>query len=72
MEVSEGVLRATEAVNAVMELPPDQRQDYLEMLGHAATKYMRALGGDDYVRGWLQAAMDELSGPAPFVLRKPQ
>lgn len=60
------------AVQRVMELPIDQRRDYLECLGHVATKYMRAIGGDDYVRGWLDAALAELDQPPLFVLRKPQ
>jgi len=72
MELSQGIKAAVAAVNKVEELPVDQRKDFLEMLGHAATKYMRAYGGVEYTRGWLQAAMDELDGPAPFELRKPQ
>ena len=68
----DAVNEAMTAVQKVMELPPDQRRDYLEMLGHVATKYMRAIGGDDYVRGWLDAARAELDQPPMFVLRKPQ
>ena len=63
---------AMEAVSRVMELPKEQRRDYLEMLGHVATKYMRSIGGDEYVRGWLEAAIAELQHPSAFVLRKPQ
>lgn len=64
--------QAMASVQKVMELPKAQRRDYLEMLGHVATKYMRAIGGDDYVRGWLDAARAELDQPPIFVLRKPQ
>lgn len=60
------------ALERVHELPADQRRDYLEMLGQAATKYMRAFGGDDYVRGWLEAALAELDQPPMFELRRPQ
>lgn len=71
VEVSDGMAKAIEAVNAVMELPKDQRKDYLEMLGHVATKYMRLLEGEEFTRGWLSAALAELDGPPPFVLREP-
>ena len=47
MSTSDGFKAALKAVNDSMNLPPDQRRDYLEMLGHAATKYMRAIGCDD-------------------------
>lgn len=63
---------AMEAVQRVMELPADQRRDYLEMLGHVATKYMRAIGGEDYVRGWLDAARAELDQPPMSTLRRMQ
>ncbi len=71
VEITQGMREAMQAVSRVMELPPDQRQDYLEMLGHTATKYMRAHGGDDYVRGWLEAAISELDGPPMIELREP-
>lgn len=63
---------AMAAVQQGMELPDDQRRDYLEMLGHIATKYMRATGGDEYVRGWLSAALAELDQPPMIALRKTQ
>ena len=69
---SDGTTEAIAAVAHVMELREDQRRDYLEMLGHVATKYMRAIGGDDYVRGWLEAAIAELDHPPLFELRRPQ
>ena len=69
---SDGTTEAAAAVAHVMELREDQRQDYLEMLGHAATIYMRLLGGDDYVRGWLEAAISELDHPPLFELSRPQ
>lgn len=69
---SDATTAAMDAVQRVMQLPPEQRRDYLEMLGHVATKYMRAIGGDDYVRGWLDAAVAELDQPPMLVLRKPQ
>jgi hypothetical protein len=51
-------------------LPADQQRDYLEMLGHVSTTFMRAIGGDDYVRGWLESALSDLDRPAAFTLRK--
>lgn len=70
--MKDATTEAMAAVGRAMELPPDQRRDYLEMLGHVATKYMRSIGGDEYVRGWLEAALAELDYPATVVLRKPQ
>jgi hypothetical protein len=72
MGVSEGVKAAVKAVNDGMNLPADQRRDYYEMLGHAATKYMRAIGGDDYIRGYLEAALAELDHPPIVELVKMQ
>lgn len=72
-EVSpEAAKLALAAVEKVMELPPAQRRDYLEMLGHASTKFMRMLNGTEYTRGWLEAALAELDQPPLFTLRKPQ
>jgi len=72
MALSDGMRAAVKAVNEGMNLPADQRRDYLEMLGHAATKYMRAIGGDEYVRGWLEAALAELDHPPMVELMKLQ
>ena len=61
---------AIDAVGKAHSMPADQRREYLEMLGHVSVKYMRAIGGDDYVRGWLDAALAELDHPSIFDLRK--
>jgi hypothetical protein len=71
-EVTDGMKAAMAALDRVMELPEDQRRDYLEMLGHAATIYMRLIGGEDYVRGWLNAALADLDKPPTITLRRPQ
>lgn len=63
---------AMAAASRAIDLPLHQRRDYLEMLGHISTKYMRAIGGDDYLRGWLEAVLKELDSPPMFELRKPQ
>jgi hypothetical protein len=65
-----GVDKAIKVVGEVMELPADQHIDYLEMLALAATKYMRLLGGEEYTRGWLTAALADLDNPLQFVLKK--
>ncbi len=66
------VCAAAEAVNAVETLPPDQKRDYLEMLGAVSVHYMRAMFGDEYTRGWLEHALSDLDGPPLLTLRKPQ
>lgn len=54
---------ALSAVNAALEMPDADRREYLEMCGCAAIHYMRAMYGDDYVRGWLEHALSDLSRP---------
>ena len=71
-EVTDGMKAAMAALDRVMELPEDQHRDYLEMLGYAATVYMRLIGGEDYVRGWLNAALADLDKPPTITLRRPQ
>lgn len=69
-DLDQATKAAMDAVGKVHTLPAEQQRDYLEMLGHVSTKFMRAIGGDDYVRGWLEAALSELDRPAAFDLRK--
>jgi hypothetical protein len=67
-----GMREAIEAVQAAATMPEEMARNYLEMLGHVATKFMRAKFGDDYVRGWLESAIAELDTPPMIELRKPQ
>ena len=72
MKLDKGVKEAIEAVQASATMPQEMARNYLEMLGHAATKYMRAKFGDEYTRGWLESALAELDRPRMFELRKAQ
>lgn len=71
IELDPGVKEALQAVEACVHMPPQMARNYLEMLGHAATKYMRAKFGDEYLRGWLDSALAELDQPPMIVLRRP-
>jgi hypothetical protein len=71
-DLDPGLKEAIAAVQAAATMPPDMARNYLEMLGHAATKYMRAMFGEEYTRGWLDSAIAELNQPPMFKLRKPQ
>ncbi|MET0331303.1 MAG: hypothetical protein ABW154_07725 [Dyella sp.] len=66
-----GVAEAVTAIQAVTHMPPQMARNYLEMLGHAATKFMRAKFGEEYTRGYLEAALAELDQPPMLTLRKP-
>ena len=66
-----GYQEAIETVRAHLNMPLEARRNYLEMLGHVATKYMRAQFGEEYTRGWLESALAELDQPPLFTLRKP-
>lgn len=70
-DLEPGFREAIEAVSAVNTMPQNARRNYLEMLGHVATKYMRAMYGEEYTRGWLDSAIAELDQPPMFTLRKP-
>ena len=72
MKLEPGVREAVEAIQVSTTMPPDMARNYLEMLGHAATKIMRAQFGVDYTRGYLEAALSELDQPPMIELRKPQ
>lgn len=67
-----GIREAIAAVQAAYSMPPEMARNYLEMLGHVATKFMRAKFGTEYTRGWLDSALAELDQPPMFELRKPQ
>lgn len=71
-ELDAGMREAMEAVQAAATMPPEMARNYLEMLGHVATKFMRAKFGAEYTRGWLESALAELDQPPMFELRKPQ
>jgi hypothetical protein len=67
-----GFREAIEAVQAVATMPPEMARNYIEMLGHAATIFMRAEFGKEYTRGWLDSALAELNKPPMFELIKRQ
>lgn len=61
---SDAVKAAMSAVQAADQFKTKKaRTDYLEMLGCAAIHHMRAVGGDDYARGWLEHALSDLDRP---------
>jgi hypothetical protein len=72
MKLDDGVREAVEAIQVSATMPPEMARNYLEMLGHAATKIMRAKFGVEYTRGYLEAALAELDQPPMIELRKPQ
>lgn len=66
-----GWAEAIAAVQRVMDLPPEARSNYLEMLGHVAVHYMRAMNGVEYTRGWLDSCIGDLDKPSIFTVRRP-
>ncbi|WP_236078654.1 hypothetical protein [Paraburkholderia domus] len=48
-----------------------QRVAYLSSTTLSAYQLLRTAAGDEWVRGWLRAALDDLKSPAPFVFRNP-
>ena len=58
-----GMRAAMDAVTKVRDLPAEVQKDYLEALGCVAIHYMRAMGGDDYARGWMEHALSDLDRP---------
>lgn len=70
--IPDGCAEAVKAIEAATHMPSEMATNYLQMLGHAATKFMRAMFGDDYVRGYLEAALAELDQPPMVKLRKKQ
>jgi hypothetical protein len=70
-DLDPGFSEAIEAVQRVMEMAPEARRNYLEMLGHVSVCFMRALHGSEYARGWLDSAIADLDRPPMFELRKP-
>ena len=55
-----GMRAAMDAVTKVRDLPAEVQKDYLEAIGCVAIHYMRAMGGDDYARGWMEHALSDL------------
>ena len=63
---------ALDAVQKAEGLTPANRQAYLEALAGVGIHAMRAVFGDDYARGWLDAAIADLDRPPLMHVRKPQ
>lgn len=48
-----------------------ERASYLSAIMQTSYQLMRSVEGDEFVRGFLESALEDLATPAPVVLRKP-
>ena len=53
----------------VMQSPVKERADYIEGVVCLGIAMMRGGGGDEYVRGFLEAALADLDNPAETFVR---
>ena len=49
----------------------DEQEAYLATATQAAYQLLRGVVGDEWVRGWLESALADLSAPAPIQMRRP-
>lgn len=49
----------------------DEQEAYLSTAAQAAYQLLRGVVGDEWVRGWLESALADLSAPAPIQMRRP-
>lgn len=69
-EVTPGAAEAVkEVLERILTMPIDQRIDFLEMLVTAGLNFMRAGSGEEYVRGYLDAARASLEEPSFITIR---
>jgi len=48
-----------------------EAESYLSTACQAAYQLLRNVAGDEWVRGWLESALADLSVPAPIQMRRP-
>jgi len=61
------VEEAMKAVSIIPRLKPEERGPYLSALLAISYKLLRTVHGDDFVRGWLESALHEVSTEAPDI-----
>ncbi len=49
----------------------ERQEAYLATAAQAAYQLLRGVAGDQWVRGWLESSLADLSEPAPIALRQP-
>jgi hypothetical protein len=61
--------RTLDAIGALLNGLPnaEARRNALELLMMTSYNFMRQFGGDEYVRGWLESALKEVTTTPPFV-----
>jgi hypothetical protein len=69
-ELMNKAVQALEAAG-VPTMPRDEAGAYLTSVMTSAYALLRSDEGDEYVRGWLQSAHDDLINPPAFEIRKP-
>lgn len=69
-DLKEGsAIAVKELLERILQMPVDQRIDFLEMLVCAGIHFMRGGSGDEYVRGYLEHALSDLEKAPMFTLR---
>jgi hypothetical protein len=61
------VQEALKAVAILPRLKPEERSSYLSALLMISYKLLRTVEGEDFVRGWLESALDEVRTESPDV-----
>ncbi len=59
--------KALQAVSCVQKLRPEERSSYLSALMAISYKLLRTVEDDGFVRGWLEAALNEVNTESPDV-----
>ena len=66
--VDEAMVKETlNAVAIIPKLKPEERGPYLSALLAISYKLLRTVEGDEFVRGWLESALNEVKTEAPDV-----
>lgn len=61
------VVEALKAVGIIPKLKPEERESYLSALLMISYKLLRTVAGDEFVRGWMESALQEVKTEAPDV-----
>lgn len=69
-ELMNKVVQALEAAG-VPTMSRDEAGAYLTSVMTSAYALLRTVESDEYVRGWLESAHDDLVNPPTFEIRKP-